>query len=134
MRESHAARPAPGLRRVPTWVLVLAVPVVAVIAVFITDVLSGNGGATAQSAATPNTVNIKNFSFSPNPITVKAGVPIIVVNDDNVTHTFTANGGAFGTGDVGSGHRDRVTVGRAGTYAYHCEIHPFMTGTVRVSP
>jgi plastocyanin len=112
----------------------MAVPLVAVIAVFVTDALSGNGGATAQSAATPNTVNIKNFSFSPNPITVKAGAPIAVVNDDNVTHTFTANGGAFGTGDIGSSHRDRVTVGRAGTYAYHCEIHPFMTGTVRVSP
>ena len=112
----------------------MAVPVVAVIAVFITDALSGNGGATAQSAASPNTVNIKNFSFSPNPITVRAGAPIIVVNDDNVTHTFTANDGAFDTGDVGVNHRDRVTLGRAGTYAYHCEIHSFMTGTVRVSP
>ena len=112
----------------------MAVPVVAVIAVFITDALSGNGGATSQSAASPNTVNIKNFSFSPNPITVRAGVPVVVVNDDNVTHTFTANDGAFDTGDVGVNHRDRVTLGRAGTYAYHCEIHPFMTGTVRVSP
>src|SRR3982074_777420 len=134
MRESHAARSVRGLRRVPTWVLVMAVPVVAVIAVFMTDALSGNGGAPARSAASPNTVNIKNFSFSPNPITVKAGAPLIVVNDDNVTHTFTANGGAFGTGDVSSGHRGRVAVARAGTYAYHCEIHPFMTGTVRVSP
>jgi len=112
----------------------MAVPVVAVIAMFITDVVSGNGGATAQSAASPDTVNIKNFSFSPNPITVRAGVPVVVVNDDNVTHTFTANDGAFDTGDVGVNHRDRVTLGRAGTYAYHCEIHSFMTGTVRVSP
>ena len=113
--------------------MVAIVPVVAVIAVFMTNVLSGNGGATAQSATTPDTVNIKNFSFSPNPITVRAGAPITVVNDDNVTHTFTANGGAFNTGDLGSDHRDRVTVQRAGTYAFHCEIHPFMTGTVRVS-
>jgi plastocyanin len=112
----------------------MAVPVVALIAVFITDVVSGNGGATAQPAASPDTVNIKNFSFSPNPITVRAGVPISVVNDDSVTHTFTANDGAFDTGDIGGNHRDRVTVERAGTYAYHCKIHPFMTGTVRVSP
>jgi len=134
MRESHAARSVPGWRRVPTWVLVLAVPVIAIIAAFITDVLSGNGGATAQSAASPDTVNIKNFSFSPNPITVRAGAPVTVVNDDNVTHTFTANDGAFDTGDLGGNHRDRVTVERAGTYAYHCEIHTFMTATVRVSP
>ena len=121
------------MRRVPTWAVVAIVPVVALIAVFVTDVLSGNGGATAQSAASPDTVNIKNFSFSPNRITVRAGVPITVVNDDNVTHTFTANGGAFDTGDLGSDHRDHVTVQRAGTYAFHCEIHPFMTGTARVS-
>ena len=112
----------------------MAVPVIAIIAAFITDVLSGNGGATAQSAASPDTVNIKNFSFSPNPITVRAGAPVTVVNDDNVTHTFTANDGAFDTGDLGGNHRDRVTVERAGTYAYHCEIHTFMTATVRVSP
>ena len=136
MRGSYARDSGAGttaLRRVPTWAVVAIVPVVAVIVVFMTDVLSGNGGATAQSATSPDTVNIKNFSFSPNPITVRAGAPITVVNDDNVTHTFTANGGAFNTGDLGSDHRDRVTVQRAGTYAFHCEIHPFMTGTVRVS-
>ena len=136
MRESYARDSGAGstaLRRVPTWAVVAIVPVVAVIAVFMTNVLSGNGGATAQSATTPDTVNIKNFSFSPNPITVRAGAPITVVNDDNVTHTFTANGGAFDTGDLGSDHRDRVTVQRAGTYAFHCEIHTFMTGTLRVS-
>ena len=136
MRGSYARDSDPGttaLRRVPAWVLVMAVPVVAVIAVFITNVLSGNGGATAQSTTSPDTVNIKNFSFSPNPITVRAGAPITVVNDDNVTHTFTANGGAFDTGDLGGDHRDRVTVQRPGTYAFHCEIHTFMTGTVRVS-
>ena len=136
MRESYARDSDAGttaLRRVPAWALVMAVPVVAVIAVLITNVLSGNGGATAQSATSPDTVNIKNFSFSPNPITVRAGAPITVVNDDNVTHTFTANGGAFDTGDLGGDHRDRVTVQRPGTYAFHCEIHTFMTGTVRVS-
>jgi plastocyanin len=136
MRESYSRDSDPGttaLRRVPAWVLVMAVPVVAVIAVFITNELSENGGATAQSTTSPDTVNIKNFSFSPNPISVRAGAPITVVNDDNVTHTFTANGGAFDTGDLGGDHRDRVTVQRPGTYAFHCEIHTFMTGTVRVS-
>jgi plastocyanin len=122
-----------ALRRVPTWAVVAIVPVVALIAVFVTDAWSGNDSATG-SAATADAVAIKDFSFSPKRITVKPGQAITVVNDDNVTHTLSANGGAFNTGDLGSGRRDRITAASAGTYAYHCEIHPFMTGTVRVSP
>ncbi len=125
-----------ALRRIPMWLIVLIVPALAGVAVLLTAVASGDGrSATARSVApAADTVNIKNFSFAPNPITVKAGQPITVVNDDNVTHTFTANKGAFNTGDVNGGQRSGVTVARAGTYAYHCEIHTFMTATVRVSP
>ena len=125
-----------ALRRIPTWLIVVVVPLVAGIAVLVTVLVSGDGGggATARSAAAANTVDIKNFSFSPNLITVKTGTPITVINDDNTTHTFTANNGAFDTGDLNSGQRGSVTVARAGTFAYHCEIHPFMKATLRVSP
>jgi plastocyanin len=134
MGPSHSVNADGALRRVPTWVLVMVVPVVAVIAVLVTGVSSGNGGVAARAGAPADAVAIKNFTFSPNPITVKAGAPITVVNEDNVTHTLSANGGAFNTGDLGGGRRDRITAASAGTYAYHCEIHTFMTGTVRVSP
>jgi plastocyanin len=124
-----------ALRRIPMWLLVVIVPAAAVIAVVITNfVASDQQGATAGSAAAPDTVVIKNFSFSPKPLTVTTGSTITVINDDSTAHTFTANNGAFDTGDVGGGQRGRVTVDRAGTFAYHCEIHPFMTGTARVSP
>ena len=135
MRESYTAEKGVGataLRRVPTWVVVAIVPVVALIAVLVTDAWSGNESATGSTGAA-DTVDIKDFSFSPKRITVKAGQPITVANQDNVTHTLTANDGAFDTRDLGGGHRDRLTVEAAGTYAYHCEIHPFMTGTLRVS-
>ena len=65
---------------------------------------------------------------------MKAGSTITVINDDNTTHTLTANNGAFDTGDVGAGQDGRITVDRAGTFAYHCTIHTFMTGTPRVTP
>jgi plastocyanin len=125
-----------AFRRIPTWLIVVIVPVVAGIAVLVTVLVSGDGGGgtTVRSAVAADTVDIKNFSFSPNPITVKAGTAITVVNDDNVTHTFTANKGAFDTGDLNGGQRGSVTVDRAGAYAYHCEIHPFMKATLRVSP
>ena len=124
-----------ALRPIPTWLLVVIVPAVAVIAVIVTNFVSSDqNSATTGSATVPNTVVIKNFSFSPKPITVKTGSTITVTNDDNTTHTLTANNGAFDTGDVGSGQRGRITVTRVGTFAYHCTIHTFMTGTARVTP
>ena len=125
-----------ALGRIPMWLIVLIVPALAGIAVLVTAVVSGDGGTATAGSGAPaaDTVNIKNFAFEPNPFTVKAGQPITVVNDDNVTHTFTANQGAFDTGDINSGRRSDVTIARAGTYAYHCDVHPFMKATVRVSP
>jgi plastocyanin len=124
-----------ALRRIPTWLLVAIVPVVAVIAIVVTNFVSSDQQSAATgSAAAPDTVVIKNFSFSPKPITVKTGSTITVINDDNTTHTLTANDGAFDTGDVGGGQQGRITVNRSGTFAYHCTIHTFMTGTARVTP
>jgi plastocyanin len=124
-----------AFRRVPTWLLVAIVPVVFVIAIVVTNfVVNDQQSAATRSAAAPDTVVIKNFSFSPKPITVKTGSTITVINDDNTTHTLTANNGAFNTGDVGGGQNGHITVDRAGTFAYHCTIHTFMTGTARVTP
>jgi plastocyanin len=124
-----------GLGRIPTRLLAVIVPVVAVVAVVVTNFVSEDQqGTQSGSAAAPDTVVIKNFSFSPKPITVKIGSTITVINDDNTTHTLTADDGAFNTGDLGGGQRGSVTVDRAGTYRYHCTIHTFMTGTARVTP
>jgi plastocyanin len=123
-----------ALRRIPTWMVVAIVPAMAVIAVVLTSFVSSDQSSSTGSAAGPDTIVIKNFSFSPKPITVKTGSVIAVVNDDNTTHTLTADNGAFDTGDLDAGRRASVTVDRAGTFRYHCTIHPFMTGTARVSP
>jgi plastocyanin len=41
-------------------------------------------------------------------------------------------GGPYGGGS-GSGATFSQTFNQAGTYAYHCEIHPYIRGTVIVS-
>jgi plastocyanin len=122
------------LGRLRTWVIVLLVPAIAGIAILVTAGVSGDWSSAPPGSVPADTVDIKNFSFSPNPITVKAGHTITVVNDDGVTHTLTANGGAFDTGNLSSGKRGHVTVARTGSYAYHCEIHPFMRATVEIAP
>jgi len=86
--------------------------------------------ATAQ--ATTN-VTIKNFSFNPSSITVVIGVNNTVTwtNEDTVTHTVTADNGSFGS-SVPPGTTFTHTFTTAGVFAYHCSIHTYMKGTVKV--
>jgi plastocyanin len=89
-------------------------------------------GASTPSAKKPS-VTIDNFAFSPKTLTVKAGSKLTVKNKDSTTHTFTADKGAFDTGDIDSGSSATVTVKKPGTYAYHCNIHSSMHGTIKVT-
>ena len=51
-----------------------------------------------------------------------------------VTHHIVSNDGtSFDAGSVGPDGTASVTLA-AGTYPFHCAIHPTMTGTVTISP
>ena len=84
---------------------------------------------TASSSG--NSVSIMNFSFTPNSLTVKVGTKVTWTNHDSVTHTVTANQGAFNS-PVLPGSSISFTFTKAGTYAYHCMIHPYMMATIVV--
>lgn len=75
------------------------------------------------------TVDITDFTFGPAEVSVAVGGTITWVNNDDQAHTATATG-AFDTGDNPGGESKSVTVDEAGTFAYRCSYHPFMTGTV----
>jgi plastocyanin len=77
-------------------------------------------------------VLIQDFSFSPAKIVVKKGTKVIWVNTDAAPHTVTANNGAFDSGVLQRGETFTRTFRKAGKFAYHCEIHPEMVGSVRV--
>jgi plastocyanin len=67
-------------------------------------------------------------------LTVKPGTKVTVMNTDSVTHTLTADGGAFDTGDILPGTSTTFTApATAGSYGYHCSIHLFMKATLVVS-
>jgi plastocyanin len=90
--------------------------------------------AAAQQRAT-RTVSIENFAFVPAQITVRAGTKVTWVNNDSVSHTVTANNGAFDSGTLQQGEKFSRTFTKAGKkFAYHCEIHPQMQGKVTVKP
>jgi plastocyanin len=92
------------------------------------------GGSTATSgASSPGTVTIKSFTFSPNPAHAKVGDTITVNNTDPTAHTFTADDGSFDTKPIDAGGMATVKLTKAGTIAYHCNIHQSMHGTIIVS-
>jgi len=99
---------------------------------------TATGSAASTGPTTPSTgaasISIKNFSFSPVPLSVKAGDTITITNNDSTDHTATDGGGAFDTGHIAPGAFKTVTITKAGTYNYHCNIHPFMKGVINVSP
>jgi plastocyanin len=101
--------------------------------------VAGCGGSsskksTAPPAAVPNTVTIKGFAFSPNPITVKSGVTITVRNQDDTDHTMTSDDKtSFDTKHVAGGASATFVAPAPGTYTFHCNIHQFMKAKLIVT-
>jgi LPXTG-motif cell wall-anchored protein len=75
-------------------------------------------------------VAIKDFSFGPSAVTVHVGDTVTWSNQGPSPHTATGSG--FDTGTLNKGQSGSHTFGAAGTFSYHCTIHPFMKGTVTV--
>lgn len=86
------------------------------------------------SAMSGSAVNIDNYKFEPNALTVKKGTTVIWTNNDGATHTVTANGNTGPASEIlASGQTYSYTFDAVGTYGYHCNLHPSMKGTVIVT-
>lgn len=84
------------------------------------------GGKTVQ-------VDIRYPGFSPNPVNVSMGDTVVWTNRDGFAHTVTADGGSFSSPSMAGSATFSHTFSAMGSFAYHCNIHPEMTGTVVVS-
>jgi len=89
-------------------------------------------GASTTASIVSGAAGLTTTAFSPNPISVHVGDSITWVNNDTIAHTSTANGGAWNSGVINPGQSFKTTMSTAGTFAYHCTIHPGMVGTVTV--
>lgn len=83
------------------------------------------------ASASGGDVTIASFAFTPASVTVSVGDSVTWTNNDGATHTATGSG--FDTGQIAPGASKSVTMTTAGTFTYHCAIHPSMTGTVVVA-
>lgn len=91
-----------------------------------------NSTSGSTKPAGKNAVTIQNFAFSPASITIKAGDSITWTNEDSVGHSATADDASWDTGVLSQGQSKSVTFAKAGTYTYHCSVHPNMKATVIV--
>jgi plastocyanin len=79
-------------------------------------------------------VEIVNFEYNPDPVTIKEGGKLIWINRDSAPHTATADDGSFDTGEIDEGKLKSETFKEAGEFTYFCSVHPNMHGTIRVVP
>lgn len=68
--------------------------------------------------------SIKDFKFSPQPITAKVDQVIVWGNDDSAPHTASLADGSCGTDQIPGGAHAALVFHVAGTYTYQCNVHP----------
>jgi plastocyanin len=92
------------------------------------------GAASPEPAKPALTVHIKDYQFVPKSAHVRVGDSVAFVNDDDETHTATANDGTFDSKGLAEKASFSYTFTQPGTYAYHCKIHASMKGSIVVEP
>jgi plastocyanin len=91
--------------------------------------------AAGAPGATPTaTVHIRNFAYVPQKLSVARGTAVRFVNDDDEAHTVTATDRSFDSGGLDTGDTWTHRFTAAGTTGYFCALHPYMRGTVVVTP
>ena len=119
----------------------LAVTVLAAAAALASGTLGASPAWAAQASASmvnaaPGSCGYYSsncYGFSPQNFSIHQGDTITWTNSTTVTHTATADDGAFDTGQVsGGGHASTAPITAVGSHTYHCQIHSYMTGTVTV--
>jgi plastocyanin len=93
-----------------------------------------DSGGTSNNPPPDGDVLVQNDLFSPSTLSVTSGTAVTWAWDsDGETHTVTFDDQPITSGQKSSGTFQH-TFASAGTFAYHCEIHPtIMKGTITVT-
>jgi plastocyanin len=74
-----------------------------------------------------------SYSFSPAMLAIKVGTTVIWKDVSSAPHTVTSDDGTtFDSGTVPVGGSFHFTFKTAGSFSYHCNIHPYMKATIVV--
>ncbi len=78
-------------------------------------------------------LDIVDFAFDPTSVEIPAGTTVLWTNAGVAPHTVSAKDGSFGSEMLAAGASFEQTFTTPGSYAYLCQVHPEMTGTVVVT-
>ncbi len=107
-------------------------------------VFSRQAGGPKDSTPTPTisqpsgpgqaSVILENFAFVPNNLVVAKGTTVTWTNRDSAQHSIVSDSGyaTMNSPLFGKGEAFSVTFTEAGTYPYHCRIHPSMQARIIV--
>ncbi len=95
--------------------------------------LAGEMKDADNTSSKQNTIEIKDFAFNPQTLTVKSGEKITWTNRDEEPHTVVSVEKQFKKSSaLDTDQTFTITAGAPGTYTYFCSVHPKMTGTIIV--
>jgi plastocyanin len=83
-------------------------------------------------ASNVTNVSIGDFFFSPAAVTINVNDQVKWTWIGSAGHTTTSNTGLWDSGVKGNGSTFVSTFTTAGSFAYHCTVHPFMTAAITV--
>lgn len=87
--------------------------------------------ANTASVTVPQSDGYGQSSFNPADVTVPVNGTVAWSNNDSIEHHPTADDGSWNV-DLGPGGGGQMSFKTAGTFSYHCSIHPNMTGVITV--
>jgi len=94
---------------------------------------AGDPCASSTAAGTVS-ASIIDFEFDPATVNAKVGDVISWTNDGAAPHTATVDGTpACTTPQLAPGASGGISFSAAGTYPFHCSVHPTMKGTIEIS-
>ena len=94
---------------------------------------SDGSGSTTAAGAEEERVEIVEFAYSPDTLTVASGTTVTWENTETgIAHTATSDEDVWTSGTLNEGDEFSFTFAEAGTFAYFCTIHPDMSGTIVV--
>jgi len=86
-----------------------------------------------STSSKQNRIEIKDFAFNPQTLTVKSGEKVTWINRDEEPHTVVSVEKQFKKSTaLDTDQTFTITTGAPGTYTYFCSVHPKMTGTIVV--
>jgi plastocyanin len=77
-------------------------------------------------------ISIANFAFDPATLTIPTGTTVTWTNNDTVAHNVTADDNSWGSNSLAKGDTFSFTFSKAGSFSYHCGVHPSMKATITV--